>query len=170
MPILLVLLALHGGDIQRVGRLRVWGKVNVVHPIAGEDAAIPESGELLAVALGLLAAVLGPLDPGVLAQHAGLDKRPDIHPHAVVEVRFPADRLIVERLPGDEDVVGLLAFKNQLEPALEVFGSQTAGLGATLAALFRRLLPRSPISTPGRASFSLNSSSVSASATSLASL
>src|SRR5271157_3489587 len=71
----------------------------VVHPLSLEGTAGPEPGILLLGTLGLVAPVLGPLDVRGLAQDAGLDEGPNVHPDAVVEVRVPADRLFRERLP-----------------------------------------------------------------------
>src|SRR5271157_600165 len=80
----------------------------VVHPISLEGTALPEPGILILGTLGLVAPVLGPLDLRVLAQDTRLDERPDIHSHAVIEVRVPADGLFGEGLPADEDVVPII--------------------------------------------------------------
>ena len=57
----------------------------------------------------ILAAINTPLDVGVLAEDAGRHEGADVEADAVVEVGVPADRLLGERLPADEDVVGRLA-------------------------------------------------------------
>src|ERR1700730_12261290 len=42
----------------------------------------------------------------------GCQPRADVQPHAVVDIGLPANRLFVERLPSNKDVVGLFASKN----------------------------------------------------------
>jgi hypothetical protein len=87
----------------------------VVHPLSLEGTAWAESGILLLGTLGLVAPVHNPLDVRGLAVDAGFDEGPDVHPHAVVEVRVSADRQFGERLPPDEDVVRRLAGQDVLE-------------------------------------------------------
>ena len=48
--------------------------MNVIHTIALEGIVIPEPGELVLVAFGLGASVLGPLDVGVLAENTAVMK------------------------------------------------------------------------------------------------
>jgi hypothetical protein len=67
--------------------------MNVIHAITLEGIAGPEPGILLLGTLGLIAPVLGPLDVRGLSEDACLDKGPNVHPDAVVEVRVSADRL-----------------------------------------------------------------------------
>ena len=38
----------------------------------------------------------------------------------VVEIRIPPERLVLQRLPANEDVVGLITLENELEPLLEL--------------------------------------------------
>ena len=68
-------------------------------------------------AVGVLAAVLVPLDVELGAQDAGGHEGADVEAHAVVEVGLPAERLLGERLPAHVDVVGRLALEDQLELA-----------------------------------------------------
>ena len=70
---------------------------------------------------------------GVLAEHAGRHEGADVQPHAVVQVGVPADRLLGERLPADEDVVGRLACQDQLELLLQLLGGGQAEVGPGLA-------------------------------------
>ncbi|MFZ9937164.1 MAG: hypothetical protein ACO3JG_08890 [Luteolibacter sp.] len=77
----------------------------------------PEPGEVGFGPLGLGAAVFGPFDVGPPAEDAGVllfdvlgvKEGANVEADAVVEVRVPADGLLVKRLPADEEVVGLLA-------------------------------------------------------------
>ena len=71
---------------------------------------------------------------GVLSEDAGLDEGPDVHPDAVVEVGVPADRLLGEGLPADEDVVGRLAGQDELELLLQRLGGGQTQVGPGLAA------------------------------------
>jgi hypothetical protein len=87
----------------------------VVHPLSLEGTAGPEPGILLLGTLGLIAPVLGPLDVRGLSEDACLDKGPNVHPDAVVEVRVSADRLLGKGLPADEDVVRRFAGQDVLE-------------------------------------------------------
>ncbi len=96
---------------------------------------IPEPGKLVLVALRLGAPVLGPLDVGVLAEDARRHERADVEPDAVVEVGVPADRLLGEGLPADEDVVGRLARQDELELVLQLLGGGQAEVGPGLARL-----------------------------------
>ena len=89
--------------------------MNVIHAITSEGIAGAEPGILLLGTLGLIAPVLGPLDVRGLSEDACLDKGPNVHPDAVVEVRVSADRQFGERLPPDDDVVGRLAGQDELE-------------------------------------------------------
>jgi len=107
--------------------------VNVVDPLTSEGIAVPEPGILLLGTPGLVAPVLGPLDVRGLAEDAGLDEGPDVHPDAVVEVRVPADRLLGKGLPADEDVVRRLAGQDELELLLERLGGGQTQVGPGFA-------------------------------------
>ena len=100
-------------------------------------------------AVGVLAAVLVPLDVELGAQDAGLDERTDVETDTVVEVRVPAEGLLGERLPAHEDVVGRLALEDQRETALEIARGKQARLcpGETLPV--GRLLPLDPVAEVG---------------------
>jgi len=91
--------------------------------------AVPGGG------LDVLAAVLLPVDVGlgtqdarVLLAHVGhAHERADVEAHAVVEVRLPADGLLFQWLPANEDVVGGFAFEDQLQLFLEGLGGGQLG-------------------------------------------
>jgi hypothetical protein len=103
----------------------------------------PEPRELVLGAVGLRAAVLVPLDArrgpqdarllGLRTERAGGHKRPDVKPDAVVDVGIPADGLLGERLPADEDVERRLALDDLRELLLEVDSGGHAGVGAFFA-------------------------------------
>jgi len=92
----------------------------IVYPIAPK-AMIPRR------ALHVLAPVLVPVDVGLLLQHSRAfpahighaQEGPDIHPNAIVQVRIPAEGLLLQWLPADEDIVrGLFcafAFQYQIQ-------------------------------------------------------
>ena len=81
----------------------------------------------------IFAAVDAPFNFRGFAKDAGFDEGADVHPHAVVEVGMPADGLLRERLPADEDVVGRLAFEDELELVLQL--AWRRGAAASLPAL-----------------------------------
>src|SRR5262245_29304035 len=121
--------------------------MDVVRALAGEVITFPEPRELLlrAEAPGLCPAVLGPFDLRVLAQYPGLDEGPDVHANAVVQVRLPADGLLVERLPAHEDVVGRLPFEDERELLLERNRRCQAVLGPAFASLRTLALAGDPV-------------------------
>jgi hypothetical protein len=96
------------------------GQMNIIDPIACERTVLPEPGKLFRVTLRLHAAILRPLDVRWLAQHVGHDKRADVDPRAIVEVRLPSDGLFVDRLPTDKNIIGWLAFKDKFDSTLAI--------------------------------------------------
>ena len=82
----------------------------------------PEPRIVVLVSVLLLAAILVPFDVRSSAEDAssfGLRAKgprtyegANVHTNAVVDVRLPTDRLLVQWLPADENVVGRLAFEN----------------------------------------------------------
>src|SRR5947209_137720 len=68
----------------------------------------------------VLATVFAPLDVRALAKHVGLHKRADVQAHSVVQARVPANGLLLQRLPADENVVRNLAFEDHFELILEL--------------------------------------------------
>ena len=57
----------------------------------------------------------------------------DVQPHAVVNVRLPADGLFVQWLPADKDVVRLFASQDFFEFGFEVRGRGQPSVGTFLA-------------------------------------
>ncbi len=110
-------------------------QVVIVDAVAVEDV-IPGGG------LHILAPVFVPFDVGFVAQDACAlladighgEEGADVEAHAVVEVRVPADGLLLQWLPAHEDVVGGFAFEDQLQLFLEGFGGGQLFLGAVHAA------------------------------------
>ena len=117
----------------------------------------PEPGEVGFGALGFGATVFGPLDVGLPAEDAGtflfdvlgVEEGADVEADAVVEVRVPADGLLVQRLPTDEKVVRWLAGEDVFEFLLEKFGGGVAvfGTGDTVVGVV--LLAANPIAEVG---------------------
>jgi hypothetical protein len=95
------------------------------------------------------AAVFAPLDVRALAEHVGNHERADVQAHAVVQVRVPADGLLLQRLPADENVVGGLAFEDELELFLELLGLQQAVVSPGLLVGHGFLLSLDPIAEVG---------------------
>ena len=91
--------------------------------------------------VGSLPRSLSHLIPGLTAKDAGAflsdigghHEGADVHANAVVEIGLPADRLLCERLPADEDVVGRFAFEDPLQLFLELLRCDEAGVTAGLA-------------------------------------
>ena len=114
----------------RSGRARARGTEIGSYSVIVFIPTPDKPGELLFGAHRLLAAVFGPLDgAGLGAQDAGsgfaalaelgTEEGADSEANAIVDVWIPADRLLVQRLPPDEDVVGRFAFEDLLELALQ---------------------------------------------------
>jgi len=99
----------------------------------------------LSVPLRLLATVLRPLDVRVLPQNAGFHEGADVHPHAVVEIGIPADGLLGQRLPADEDVMGLLAREDELQLLLQCLGGGETEVGSCLPSPCISVLGSDPV-------------------------
>lgn len=97
----------------------------------------------------VLAAVHAPLDLRRLAEDAGFDEGTDVEADAVVEVGVPADGLLFEWLPPDEDVVGGFAFEDELEFVLELEGGEVEGVAAALAGLHVAFAIGNPVAEVG---------------------
>jgi len=65
-----------------------------------------------------------------LAEHIGSHEWSDVQSDAVIQVRVPSDRLLLQRFPTDKDVVGRFAFQDQLEAVLELTGFEWAVVSA----------------------------------------
>src|SRR5690606_18406784 len=73
----------------------------------------------------------------------------DVETDAVVEVRVPAYRLLFNRLPADEDVVGGFAFEDLFQFFLQGFSGGQALFGAVDAAGQVLLLAADPVTQVG---------------------
>lgn len=113
----------------------------------------PEPGEVGFRAVGFGAAVFGPFDVGLPAEDAGAfflhvlgeEEGADVHPHAVVDIGFPTEGLLVERFPADEKVVGRLAGEDGFELRLQGLGGDQAIFRPRLIALHAILLAKNPV-------------------------
>lgn len=103
----------------------------IINPVTVKDRE-PGGG------FDVFAAVFVPFDVGFVAEDSGSffanvgdgEEGADVEADTVVEIGVPADGLLVERFPADEDVVRSFAFENELEFFLECFGGGKALLGA----------------------------------------
>ena len=89
--------------------------VDVVESVSGEGAATPKPWILRLIALGFCSSVLLPLDFYFLAQDIRLNEGADVHAHSIVQVGVPADGLLGEGLPANEEVVGCFAIEDELQ-------------------------------------------------------
>ena len=95
--------------------------------------------------LGFFATVFAPLDIGFTAEQSGAfladvcrhHKRPDIHPHAVVQIWIPAVCLFRNRFPADENVVRRLAVEDAVQVLLQGSGVDQAGFRRAVRSLGR---------------------------------
>ena len=94
--------------------------MHVIDAFSGELAVAPEPGELFLVPEGFLAAVLAPVDVGLSAQDTGAflaagefsgHEGAEVEAHPVVDVRRPADGLLGEGFPADEEIEGRLGLQ-----------------------------------------------------------
>ena len=103
----------------------------VVDAVAVEDGVPGGAGDVGA-------AVFVPVDVGLPAQDAGAllayvgdgEEWADVEADAVVEVGVPAEGLLRQGLPADEDVVGRLALDDEFETVLQVAGSLEPSVAA----------------------------------------
>ena len=86
-----------------------------------------------------------PIHIRIFAQDTRLDKRADVEPNAVVQVRFPANGRLRQRLPSDEDVKGRFPFGDEFQSPLQVACGCKAGIAAAFPALHAGFLARYPI-------------------------
>lgn len=118
----------------------------IVDPLALEHRKPRRAFNVLATIL-----VPGNVELGflVVAQHIGGHERADVQADAIVEVGVPADGLLGQRLPADEDVVGRFAFEDGFEPGLEITCSGQARLGTVDAVLHAFFLAADPVAEIG---------------------
>ena len=110
------------------------GVVQIVAPLAAVRVPAP---------------VLVPVDREPTPQHTGCDERSNVHPYAVVEVRVPADRLLVQRLPAHVNIVGRLALADQLELLLQLLRGEQSALRPRYSLLVLGPLSGDPVSQIG---------------------
>ena len=123
----------------------------------------PEPWEVVLVARRFLALVLAPSNAwshpedtrGSCSGRQGTrdNERADVNAHAVVDVGLPADGLLVQPLPANEDVVGRLAIEDLLELAFQVLGGGDASVGSLYARLLVCALTVKPIAELGARHF-----------------
>ena len=118
----------------------------IVNPLALEHRKPRRAFNVLATILVPGNVQLGFL---VVAQHLGGHERTDVEAHAVVEVGVPADGLLGQGLPADENVVGRFAFEDGFEPGLEIACGGQACLGAVDAVLDAFFLAANPVAEIG---------------------
>jgi hypothetical protein len=119
----------------------------------GRLFGMPEPGVVGLFAVGLLSAVLVPFDVGLEAQDTGalslymvcIHEWTDIETHAIVEVRMPAEGLLLKWLPADQDVVRGLALQDLDQLGLQGLGGAEALGGAGLVGLGVGVLLADPI-------------------------
>ena len=98
----------------------------VIDTVAFEDLEPWGGGDILA-------AIFVPVDLRGPAQDAGFDEWADVEADAIVRVRLPADGLLLQWLPADEDVVGGLTFENLFEGGFQFLCGGELGVAAFLA-------------------------------------
>jgi len=89
--------------------------------------------------------VLSPFDVGAFAEDVRFNERTDVQAHPVVKIRVPADRLLFNRFPAHEDVVGRLAFEDQLEPVLKLLRLKQPVVGTCFTLAYGFLLSLDPV-------------------------
>src|SRR5207245_11102021 len=92
---------------------------------SGRSVSLLPRGELLGasevevaeplLAAGISTAILVPVDRESRPEDSGGYEGANVHPHSIIEVGIPADRLRRQRLPADVDVVGRLDLEPQCE-------------------------------------------------------
>ncbi|MBT7914834.1 hypothetical protein HN588_13105 [Candidatus Bathyarchaeota archaeon] len=90
-----------------------------------------------------------PFDFGLLAEHIGYDKRTDVEPHTVIEIRSPAYGLLFEWFPAHEDIIRIFALQDKLEFFLELLSGQQTSFRTANVLLEAILLPPNPITQIG---------------------
>src|SRR5680860_18940 len=129
-------------------------EMHVVNSLAGELAVVPEPGELRLFAHRFLAAVFFPVDVWLYTKYARAllaawdvlsHEGTDVQSHTVVDVRFPADGLLLDRFPADENVERRFAFEDGHEPLLQLQCRGQAILGTAFAAFYAIPLPCDPV-------------------------
>ena len=127
--------------------------------VLGTSVPTPEPREVFARTRRFLAAILLPLDLGRGAEDAcalgtralrfGGHERPDVHSHAVVDVRLPTNRLLRQWLPPNEEIVGRLAGENVRQLRLQVLRGGDPRICAFHTGLLIGALPVDPVAQIG---------------------
>lgn len=105
----------------------------------------------------VLAPILVPVDIGFVTQDSGplfadiwhAEEGANIEAHAVVKVRFPAERLLIQRLPAHKNIIRSFACENKLQSFLEDLGGVQAFLRAVNAGVKVLLLAHNPVAKIG---------------------
>ena len=114
----------------------------------------PKPRECFSLANGFFPAVLSPANIRLGAQDAGTlppawdffsHEGADVEAHAVIDVRLPADGLLVDGFPADEDVEGRLAVEYGNEPPLQFKRRDQSAFRAAIASVHTVLLPVDPV-------------------------
>src|SRR6266545_4351645 len=93
----------------------------------------------------ILAPILTPLNAGSLTENVSRDEGANVQAHAVIQIRLPANRLLLHRLPPHEDTVGRLTLKNEFELVLQLVGGKEPGFNSTLVSRQAVLLAFDPV-------------------------
>src|SRR5215813_10802553 len=93
----------------------------------------------------ILAPVFAPVNTGSLTEYVRRDEGANVQAYAVIQVRLPANWLLLHRLPAHKDVVGRLALKNEFKLALQLTSSHEPGLSSTLVSRQAVLLALDPV-------------------------
>src|SRR5680860_616892 len=128
-------------------------EMDVVDPRSREFIVLPEPRELRLIPHWLLAAIGSPVDIWLSAKNARAlfaagnvlgHEGAAVEAHAVVDVRLPADGLLLDRFPADKEVEGRFAFEDRYESLLQLQRRGQAVVGAAFAAFYAILLPCDP--------------------------
>ena len=95
------------------------------------------------------------MQPSLRPEFFGLrsQERTDVEANAVVDVRLPADRLTIQRLPAHEDVVGRIALDDPGQFAAQVLGGDQTRFRAGFAGRKSATLPADPFTEVAVAEF-----------------
>ena len=127
--------------------------VHVVDAIASERTIAPKPRVLRRGAQSLLAAILPPVNIGFGPQNARASSAAgqipshegaDIEAYPIVDVRFPANGLLFDGLPANEDVKRGLTFQDGDKASLQFERSSKPILGTTLTTPYTVLLTGRP--------------------------
>ena len=72
------------------------------------------------IRLRVFASLLVPVHVDLASQYTGLNKWPNVHADAVVQVRVPAHRQLMNGFPADENVMGQFTQPDEFQIALQL--------------------------------------------------